>query len=138
MKSGFPGSSAGKEYTCKAGDPGSIPGTGRFLWEGIGYLLQYSWAFLVAQSVKNSPAMREIRVWSGLGDPPGGHGKSLQYSCLENPCGQSSLAGYSPWDRKEWDTMERLSTQHTHEINCCHNDLRGFLLLKIHMKHVIL
>ena len=36
----------------------------------------------------------------GLGRSPGGrHGKSLQYSCLENPHGQRSLAGYSPWGR---------------------------------------
>ena len=39
---GFPGSSAGKESTCNAGDPGSIPGSGRSAGEGIGYPLQYS------------------------------------------------------------------------------------------------
>ena len=39
---GFPGSSAGKESTCNAGDPGSIPGSGRSSEEGIGYALQYS------------------------------------------------------------------------------------------------
>ena len=53
----FPGSSAGKESTCNAGDPGSIPGSGRSSGEGIGYPLQYSWASLMAQSVKNPPAM---------------------------------------------------------------------------------
>ena len=37
----------------------------------------------------------------------------LQYSCLENPHGQRSLAGYSPWGCKESDTTEQLST-HTH------------------------
>ena len=42
--------------------------------------------------------------------PGGGHGKPLQYSCLENPHGQRSLAGYSSWDRKESDTTKRLST----------------------------
>ena len=46
---GFPGSSAGKESTCNAGNPDSIPGWGRSSGEGIGYPLQYSWAFLVAQ-----------------------------------------------------------------------------------------
>ena len=56
---GFPGSSAGKESACNAGDPGSIPGSGRFPGEGIGYPLQYSWASLVAQMVKNLPAMQE-------------------------------------------------------------------------------
>ena len=38
----FPGSSAGKEIACNAGDPGSIPGSGRSAGEGIGYPLQYS------------------------------------------------------------------------------------------------
>ena len=43
----------------------------------------------------------------GLGRSPGGwHGNPLQYSCLENPHGQRSLAGYSPWRRKESDTNE--------------------------------
>ena len=45
----------------------------------------------------------------GLGrSPGGGQGNPLQYSCLENPHRQRSLAGYSPWDRKESDTTERL------------------------------
>ena len=35
--------------------------------------------------------------------PRGGHGNPLQYSCLENPHGQRSLVGYSPWGRKELD-----------------------------------
>ena len=39
---GFPGSPAGKESSCNAGDPGSIPGSGRSSGEGIGYPLQYS------------------------------------------------------------------------------------------------
>ena len=49
----------------------------------------------------------------GLGrSPGGGHGNLLQYFCLENPHGQKSLVGYSPWDRKEADITERLSTQY--------------------------
>ena len=59
---GFPGSSAGKESTCNAGDRGSIPGSGRSPGEGIGYPLQYSSAYLVAQTVKNPPAMQEIWI----------------------------------------------------------------------------
>jgi len=59
---GFPGSSAGKESTCNAGDPGSIPGLGRSTGEGIGYPLQYSWASLVGQLVKNPPAMQETPI----------------------------------------------------------------------------
>ena len=61
---GFPGSSAGKESACNARDPGSIPGCGRSPGEGIGYTLQYSWASLVAQMVKNLPAMQETLVQS--------------------------------------------------------------------------
>ena len=46
----------------------------------------------------------------GLGrSPGGGHGNPLQYSCLENPHGQRSLAGYSPQGCKELDMTERLS-----------------------------
>ena len=55
-------SSVGKESACNAGDPGSIPGWGRSSREGIGYPLQYSWASLVAQLVKNPPAKRETWV----------------------------------------------------------------------------
>ena len=51
---GFPGSSAGKESTCNAGDPSLIPESGRSPGEGIGYPLQYSWASLVAQLVKEN------------------------------------------------------------------------------------
>ena len=56
---GFPHSSVGKKSTCNAGDPGLIPGSGRSTGEGIGYPLQYTWASLVPQLVKNSPAMQE-------------------------------------------------------------------------------
>jgi len=45
--------------------------------------------------------------------PGGGRGNPLQYSCLENPQGQRSLVGYSPWGCRESDTTEQLSMQHT-------------------------
>ena len=61
---GFPDSSVGKQSACNAGDPSSIPGLGRSAGEGIGYPLQYSWTSLVAQMVKNLPAMQETWVWS--------------------------------------------------------------------------
>ena len=61
---GFPGSSAGKQSACNAGDPGSIPGLERPPEEGIGYPLQYSWTSLLAQSVKNPPAGQETWVRS--------------------------------------------------------------------------
>ena len=51
-----------KESVCNAGDPGSTPGLGRSAGEGIGYAIQYSWASLVAQLVKNPPAMWETWV----------------------------------------------------------------------------
>ena len=67
---GFPDSSVGKESACNAGNPSSIPGSGRSAAEGIGYPLQYSWASLVAQMVKNPPATWEICVQSlGREDP---------------------------------------------------------------------
>ena len=62
--SGLPSSSAGKESACNAGDPDSIPGSGRSPGERIGYPLQYSWASLVAQTVKNPPAKQETWVRS--------------------------------------------------------------------------
>ena len=71
---GFPSSSSGKESTCTAGNPGSIPGLRGF--------------------------------------PGGGHGNPLQYSCLENPHRQRSLAGYSPLDHKESNVTECLSIAH--------------------------
>ena len=54
---GFPDSSVGKDSACNAGDPGSIPGSERSAGEGMGHPLKYSWASLVAQLVKNLPAM---------------------------------------------------------------------------------
>ena len=54
---GSPCSSAGKESTCNAGDPSSIPGLGRSPGKGISSPLQYSWASLMAQMVNNPPAM---------------------------------------------------------------------------------
>ena len=67
---GFPDSSVGKESTCNAGDPSSICGLARSAGEGIDYPLQYSWASLVAQLVKNLPARWEIWVqFLGWEDP---------------------------------------------------------------------
>ena len=82
---GFPGSSAGKESACNAGDPGLIPGLGR--------------------------------------SPGGGHVNSFQYSCLENPHAQRSLADYSPWDRKELATTELLNSAQRINIKCIMKDV---------------
>ena len=73
---GFPESSVGKESACNAGDPGSIPGSERSTGEGIGYPLQNSWASLVAQLVKNPPAMRETWVQSLSWEDPLKMGKA--------------------------------------------------------------
>ena len=82
---GFSGSRAGKEVACNAGNPSSISGLGRSSGEEISYLLHYSWAFLVAQLAKNSPAMWETWVRSlGWEDSPKGKDYPLQYSGLEN------------------------------------------------------
>ena len=78
-----------------------------------------------ACKIKNPPAVQEMKVvrdgssTPGSGrSPGGGHGNPLQHSCLENPHGQRSLVGYSPWGLKETDTTERLSVaQHCTHAN---------------------
>ena len=90
---GFPGSSAGKESACNAGDPGLIPGSGRFPGEGIGYPRQYSWASLVAQKVKNLPAMWETLVRSLVWEDPLEKGMATHASIL---------AWRIPMDRGAW------------------------------------
>ena len=79
---GFPDSSVGKESACNAGDPGSIPGLGRYPGEGTGYLLQYSWASLVAQLLKNPAAMWETWVRSLGWEFPLEKGKATHSSIL--------------------------------------------------------
>ena len=83
---GFPGSSAGKEPSCNAGDPSSIPGSGRSPRKGIGYPFQYSWASLVTQMVKNTPCNAgDLGLIPGLGRSPGeGNCYPLQYAGLES------------------------------------------------------
>ena len=67
---GSPGGSDSRESACNAGDLGLIPGSGSSPGEGIGYPLQYSLASLVAQTVKNPPAMQETRArFLGQEDP---------------------------------------------------------------------
>ena len=79
---GFPDSSVGKESAISAGDPGSILGSGRPTGEGIGYPLQYSWASLVAQLVKNPPAIQETPVRSLGWEDPLEKGKATHSSIL--------------------------------------------------------
>ena len=107
---GLPDSSVGKEFTCNAGDLGSIPALGR---SPIGYPLQYSWTSLVAQMVRMCLQCRRPGFNSWVEKIPGGeHGNPLQYSCLENPHEQRSLVGPSPWGPKESNMTERQRTAH--------------------------
>jgi len=79
---GFSDSSVGKESTCNVGDPSLIPGSGRYPAEGIGYPLQYPWASLVAQLVKNVPVMQETWVRSLGWEDPLEKGKATHSSIL--------------------------------------------------------
>ena len=110
---GFPGSSAGKESARNAGDPSSIPGSGRSPGEGIGYPLKYSWASLVAQMVKNPLEMWETWIQS-LGWEDAALEEDMANHSVFLPGefhGQRSLAGCSPWGHKELDMTKQLSTQ---------------------------
>ena len=78
----FPDSSVGKESACNTGDPSLIPGLGRSPGEEIGYSLQYSWAFFVAQLVKNPLAMWEAWVQSLDWEDPLEKGKATHSSIL--------------------------------------------------------
>ena len=98
---GFSDSSVGKESTCNAGDPSSIPWWRRSPGEGIYYPVQYSWASLVAQRVKNLLALWE--TWVGK-IPWRRKGYLLQYSGLE-----TSIDWRIPWGHKESYTIEWLS-----------------------------
>ena len=98
-------SSVGKESACNARDPGSIPAWGRSAGKGIGYPLQYSWTFFVAQLVKNLLTMQETWVQSLSWEDPLEKGKATH---------SSSLAWKIPWtiqsvESQESDTTERLS-----------------------------
>ena len=93
LKGGFPGSSVGNVSTCNAGDPSSIPGSGRSPGEGTGYPLQYSWASLVVWVVKNQPAMWETWVrFLGWKD-------ALEEGTAIH---SSTLAWSIPTDRRPW------------------------------------
>ena len=94
----FSGNSAGKESFWNSGDPGSIPGSGRSPGERIGYWLQYSWASLVAQMVKDPFAMWKTWLWSLGWEDPLEEGMATHSSVLawripwtEEPSGLQSM-----------------------------------------------
>ena len=104
--------SAGKESACNAGDPSSIPGSGSCPGKAcllIGYPLLFSWASLVAQMIKNLPAMRETQI-----QPLGQEDTLEKGMAIHSSIGQRSLESYSPWSHKESDTTEQLTHTHTH------------------------
>ena len=80
------------------------------LWQRSKKVVKFA-RFLIAVDKESTFNAGDLGSIPGLGrSPGGGHGNPVQYSCLENPHGQRSLAGYYPWDHKESDMTERLST----------------------------
>ena len=107
---GFPESSVGKESTCNAGDPGSIPGSGRSAGEGIGSPLQYSWASLVAPTCNAGD----------LGSIPGLGRRERLPTPVFWPGEFHGL--YSPWGHKQSDKTEQLSL-------FCHSSVLAWKIL---------
>ena len=105
----FPGSSAGKEFTCDAADPSSIPGSRRSSEKGIGYPLQYSWASLVAQLVKNLPVMWRPGFDPWVGKIP--WRREWLPTLVFLPEEFHGL--HSPWGHKESDMTEPFSASTT-------------------------
>ena len=110
---GFPGSLAGKESACNAGDPCLIPRSGTswtspIPWRRDRLPTPVFLGFLDGSDGKESACNAEdLGSIPRLGrSPGGGHGNPLQYSCLENPHGQRSLVNCSTWSPKESDTTE--------------------------------
>ena len=122
------GSSAGKESAGNARDPCSIPGLRRSPGEGIGYSLQYSWASLVAQKVKNPSAMWKTWVWSlGWKDPLEGmatHSSILAWRIpwTEKPGGLQSMGLQRV--RHDW------ATKHSTALGCTFAELNEIILLQ--------
>ena len=117
-KMSFPGDSD-KKSTCSSRDPGSVSGWERSPGEGNAYPLHYSWDSLVAQTVKNLPAMPETQVRSlGREDPlQEKMAKTTPVFLPGELHGQRSLAGYSPWGHKELDVTEHIDKQVGRQIN---------------------
>ena len=109
---GFPGSSAGKENACNAGDPNSW--VRKISWRrdrlATSIFLDFSSDSDNKESAYNAGDLGSV---SRLGrSPGGGHGNPPQSSCLKNPHGQRSLVGYSLWGCEESDMIEQLSKLH--------------------------
>ena len=113
---GFPDSSVDKEFACNAGDPSSIPRSGRSAGEGIGYPLQYSWASLWL-------SWERIHLHCGRpGFDPWVGKIPWRRERLPTPVfWPGEFHGlYSPWGHKESNMTERLSLRHSIYICCMH------------------
>ena len=124
---GFPGSSAGKKNGCSSGclqcrRPHFDPWIGKIPLRRDRLPIPVFLGFPGGSDRKESACnVGDLGLIPGLGRSlGGGHGNPFQYSCLENPCGQGNLAGYSPWSHKELDMTERQST-HTFKITMWSN-----------------
>ena len=98
-------SSVGKESICNAGDPGLFPGSGKFSGEGIGCLFKYSWASLVAQTIKNQPTVWETKIQSLGWENPLEEGMATHFRILAWRIPMDRGA-YRPQGCKELDTTE--------------------------------
>ena len=109
---GFSDSSVANESACNVGEPSLIPRSGRSSGKGMGYPLRYSWVSLVAQLVKNLPAMQETWVWPGFDLSLTWVGKiPWKRERLLTPVSWpgKSHGLYSLWGPKQTDTNEWLS-----------------------------
>ena len=105
MQFTFPDSLVGKESACNAGDPGSIPGSGRVHGEGLGYPLHCFWTPLETQLVKNPPAKWETWVQFWIGKIPW---RMERLPIIVFWSGEFHGL-YSPWGRNESDMTEPVS-----------------------------
>ena len=141
---GFPHSLAGKESTCNAGDPSSIPGSGRSSGAGIGDPFRYSWASLIAQLVKNYPQHRTPGVdpwvgkilWSRAWQPtlvfwPG---FSMDYTDHGDTKSQARLSDFQfhfhPWERKTKATEKKKNCNNS-ELSRRHNQDHSIRLKQV-------
>ena len=95
---GFPGSLAGKESTCNAGDPGLIPRLGSSPGKGDRIPTQVFLGFPGGSDGKETACnVGDLGLTPGLlgRSPRGWHGNPLQYSCLENPHGRATVHGFA-------------------------------------------
>ena len=121
---GLPYSSVGKESACNAGDPGLTPGLGRSAGEELGYPLQYSWASLMAQTVKNLP-VQETGVWSLHWEDPLEEGMATCFSILA----RRILMDRGGW----WTTVHEVAGSDTTEglsMRCMQGKQLSVLCLK--------